>query len=100
MDRSTIDKIGIVVGIIALVVPMRWWLRSVLTFIGTAFFGDLILRLPWIRKLPEAEPLKIYFTLCFFYIVLLLSWDPIRQEYFKEQERYVLQKQMSELKRE
>jgi hypothetical protein len=84
MDRSTVDKVGLILTILLAVLPQRWWVQSVLIVLGAAFACDLILHLPWIRRLPEAAPLKIYFSLCVFYLVLLMAWNPIRQEYLKE----------------
>jgi hypothetical protein len=100
MDRSTLGKVGILMAALLAVLPMTWWLRSILIASIAAFACDLILRIPWIRRLPEAGPLKIYLSLCFLYLVLVLSWDPIRQQYLKEQQRHVFENLLSELKPE
>jgi hypothetical protein len=83
MHRSSIEYIGIIIGIIAIVIPMTWWLRASLIVIGTVFFLHLCWRAPWVARFPDAEVVKIYFSLCFVYLVLVLSWNPIRQEYLK-----------------
>src|SRR5262245_19360279 len=91
MYRSSIDTVGVVISLVLAALPMTWWLRSIVFFLITLFVYDLIFRLPWFRKLPAVEPLKIYFFLCLLFIVLLLTKDRIRQEYLKEQSHVAIE---------
>ena len=64
---------------------MTWgWVRATLTAIIVAAACDLFWRLPWkwIRDLPGVG--KIYFCLVFVWIVLIIVWGPMQQQYLKE----------------
>jgi hypothetical protein len=85
--RSTVDTLGIILSLLGLlgqILPMTWWVRATLTVIIVAAACDLFWHLPWkwIGDLPEVG--KVFFSLIFGWIVLIIAWGPIRQEYLRE----------------
>jgi hypothetical protein len=85
--RSAAETFAIflsLLGLLGQILPTTWWVRVTFTAILMIAACDLFWRLPWkwIRDLPEVG--KIYFCLVFVWIVLIIVWGPIRQEYLTE----------------
>ena len=80
MGRSTIEAYaGIIIAILAVVLPVTWWFKTILMVGLAGITSDLSFRSPLTIKLHRS----LRWVICIAAAALLtsMSWNPIRSQY-------------------